>query len=252
MYDMALRSAENGMSEICFTDHVEDCAVNDALSFTVVEFESWEALYAEHEKVREALKDKLDVRLGAELSSINHMPEKAKYIYDTKELDFIIGSVHNLRNCDDFYFSKFDSLDDCMKTIEEYLDEYIEVADVGCCDVLGHLGYPQKYMARQGFFIDIMQYEDKLRELFSRIIPKGIGIEVNSSALHDVLGDTIPGLEIVRLYHDCGGEIITAGSDAHIVKNANIGIADAYELIKEAGFKYITAFNKHKPEFIKI
>ena len=75
---------------------------------------------------------------------------------------------------------------------------------------------------------------------------------MNASGLVHLLGDTIPPYSIVKRYRELGGEIITVGSDAHRQKNVGWHIDDAMEMIKRAGFEYITTFEKRKPSFIKI
>jgi histidinol-phosphatase (PHP family) len=49
-----------------------------------------------------------------------------------------------------------------------------------------------------------------------------------------------------------GGEILTIGSDAHKAEDVGKGINEAVMLAKEAGFKFITSFDKRKPIQIKI
>jgi len=62
----------------------------------------------------------------------------------------------------------------------------------------------------------------------------------------------LPGLDIIRIYKDLGGEIITVGSDAHNEKDLGSGIKQAYELAESCGFKYITTFTNRVPSFVKI
>jgi histidinol-phosphatase (PHP family) len=157
-----------------------------------------------------------------------------------------------LRDTDDFYCIKYPDFDEFRPTIVKYLEEHIDLAKFGCCDVLGHIGYMQKYMADQGKYFDMMEFSDLLSELFRTCVQNGIGIEVNTSSLHEKLGQFVPNKEVLKLYRQCGGEIITAGSDSHSVGHAGFAIKEAYELLRECGFKYVTIFKQHKPEFIKL
>jgi len=237
---------------MCFTDHADECCDAACLSFPPNPFLSQEGMYEEFERVRDELRGEIELLFGAELASINHAPETAKRFWEDERLDFIIGSVHNVRGRDDFYFMEYESEAQCAAITETYLDEYLEITRIGFCDVLGHIGYPEKYMVRRGFQTSVKDYPDKLRALLLSCVERGIGIEVNTSGLRCSLGKTIPDADVLRLYRSLGGELITAGSDAHCVGDAAEGIAEAYELLRACGFRYITTFRKHKPEMTAI
>ena len=83
------------------------------------------------------------------------------------------------------------------------------------------------------------------------IIDKGIGIEINCSGIRDGCGP-FPQPEVLRLYRQLGGEIITVGSDAHEAVNAGAGVADAYAMMRDAGFRYVTVYEKRKPVMVSI
>lgn len=252
MRDMALAAAKNGITELCFTDHADECCDPAWLSFPPNPFLSQEGMYEEFAALRDELSGEITLRFGAELASINHAPETARVFDTDKRFDFIIGSIHNVRSSDDFYFMNYESEEQCRAITERYLDEYMEIARLGCCDVLGHIGYPQKYMVKKGFKADVFDYPDKLRELFRLIVEAGIGIEVNTSGLRSKLERTIPDVRVLKLYRECGGEIITAGSDSHCVRDAGFGVSEAYELLRECGFKHIATFEKRKIKFTAI
>ena len=67
-----------------------------------------------------------------------------------------------------------------------------------------------------------------------------------------ILPEPNPCLDIVKMYHDLGGEIITVGSDAHEVKYFAYRFDVAADMLKNAGFNYYTIFNERKPEFIRL
>ena len=252
MEEMALAAYNKGFSILCFTDHADDCMQEADLSFTPDKYIEKHGIYDEYLKVRDTLKDKLTLRFGMELSAANQNPEMAKKLINLYPFDFIIGSVHNLTGTNDFYFLSYTDESECHSLMDRYLDEHIEMIKTGGFDVIGHIGYPMKYMARNHIKLDIKDHWDKVKTLLTCAIEKGIGIEVNSSGLRDAISTTIPGYDIIKLYHDLGGEIITTGSDSHTSDVVGYGIYEATELIKEAGFKYVTVFNQRKSEFIKI
>ena len=132
------------------------------------------------------------------------------------------------------------------------MTEHFELVKCGCCDVVGHIGYPLNHMLECGFKISLFDYYDRMRELLRKIAESGIGIEVNTSGLRRRINETAPAPGFVKLYRELGGEIITVGSDGHDTTQAGFGLEQGFEILREAGFKYVTVFDKRKPEFIKI
>lgn len=243
---------ERGMTHVCLTSHMENCVQDPTFEGQFPPFQEWDQLFAEFEAAKREFAGKMDLRLGAEIGAPHYLPEEGKKLYDHEGLDFVIGSIHNLRGAPDFYFYQYPSFEAVRPDVETYLDEYLELAGAGLCDVLGHIGYMQRYMARQGTGFDIMIYEDRLRAIFRRCIDRGVGIEVNTSGLRDTLRDFIPQPAALKLYRDMGGEIVTAGSDAHSAAGAGQGIREAYALLESLGFRYVCLFKDHKPEFVRI
>ena len=207
----------------------------------------------------------IDIKLGLELGEGNHDPARAKRVYAMPEYDFILGSLHNLRDEQDFYYIKYESYDQCWELYDRYLDELIELAGINCFDCMAHIGYCLRYMHRQGFDAEITmeRYGGKLDTLLRMLIENGKGIELNVADLvpggHDAPGEhdepllkPVPSIEILRRYRELGGDIITVGSDAHSVKAAGAGLREGYQLLSDIGFRYVAVYKRHKPEFKRI
>lgn len=62
----------------------------------------------------------------------------------------------------------------------------------------------------------------------------------------------LPDLSFIKLYKELGGEIITVGTDAHTKHFVGKHIPYGYELLKEAGFEYVTTFRNRQPIFNKL
>lgn len=253
MEDMAKSSREHGVSIMCFTDHVDmDDYVTGKLTDKAAGF--LENIHKTYAKLKDNMPEGIEVLCGMELGQANHDPERAKELAKTSNLDFIIASLHNLKDTPDFSENQYFSIDDCKKTLSAYLAESIELATIDCFDVMGHIGYTQRYMMRDGFNIPITMknYGDELTELFKTLIANGKGIEINCAGYRGIINDTIPASSVLGRYRELGGEIITVGSDAHCVADASIGNAKGYEALKRAGFEYVSIFRNRKVEFIKI
>ena len=86
------------------------------------------------------------------------------------------------------------------------------------------------------------------RELLRRVVETGRGMEVNTYR-----GKSIEEWrDLLTLYRSLGGELITVGADAHIPQSVGKGIPQAYELIRETGFRYITVYQGRKPHMLPL
>ena len=249
MRDMALAARDRGMAAVCFTDHVE---MDDSVTGQPApDWElRWPRILSTYRELMTHPPERIEVRLGMELGCPNHFPELADRIAAAPELDFILGSLHNLRATTDFYYYPYTSEDECARLNRLYLDELMEIARMDCFDVMAHIGYTCRYMARAGFRekIDTDRYGDQLRPLLGLLISRGKGIEINTSGMRQGNGP-YPGADILTLYRQLGGEIVTLGSDGHVPRDAGAGIAEAAELLKSLGFRYYAEFERRQPVF---
>ena len=85
----------------------------------------------------------------------------------------------------------------------------------------------------------------QLRQLFRTLIQSGRGIELNTTQ-GNTIGEWTP---VLKLYRDCGGEIITIGSDAHRPEYIGAGFSDACKLLQSLGFRRYCTYRNRKPEF---
>ena len=75
------------------------------------------------------------------------------------------------------------------------------------------------------------------------------GIEINTSSFAYKLEDLTPSRDILSLYYELGGKIITIGSDAHKAVNVGSHIDFIQQELKNIGFRYFCTFDKMKPVF---
>lgn len=254
MSEMAAASFKKGVSYICFTDH---CDMDDYRTGRSKDG-SYDHRQRTIEMYRKACNDapeELTIRLGMELGGGNHNPRVASEIASLPELDFIIGSLHNLKDIKDFYEFKYESAAQCMELMDAYADELIELAGMDFFDVMAHVGYTIRYMRRDGFNVsfDLTTFGDKIEHLLKTLIERGKGIEINCSGFRmEKIGGPTPTVDVLKLYRQLGGEIITIGSDAHRIPQAAEGLSQGFDILRELGYKYITVFEQRKPRFVKI
>jgi histidinol-phosphatase (PHP family) len=246
---MALAAAEKGLDEICFTDHVDiiDWQGEQTLSH------DWTPAEKQYADALKECGGRVKIRLGVELGQAAEDFSRAdRFLDGAPQLDFIIGSVHNTA---EKYgrkdFCTFSSRDEnyCRECIDAYLDEMLAVAKWGRFSVLGHMTLPLRYMNEDlGLHMTFDGFEDKCEAVFKEIIPKGLGIEINTNRGNSPL----PYGKILRQYRRLGGEIITMGSDSHSPRYIGCKFAENAELLRECGFEYFTTFEKMKPTFHKL
>ena len=73
-------------------------------------------------------------------------------------------------------------------------------------------------------------------------------IELNTSA-----GATVEQWrDVLELYRDLGGEVLTLGSDAHRPQHMAAAFPQALELIRETGFRWLCVYRQRTPLFCKV
>ena len=242
MTEMAEAALRAGMNEVCFTDHIEPVAWNGR---DPIEFYDWGAL---SEEFREALGDRIQLRLGIELGeAVLDLPRTAELLKDAPELDFIIGSTHILSErfgFVDMYFFHPEDEEEALLGIGDYLGLVRQTAEWGQFDVLGHLTLPLRYLnENQGFHLSFDPFEAEVEGILRTVVQKGRGIELNTNR-----GNTpLPDEKWLRMYRDLGGEIITLGTDAHTPEFAGCAVRERQELLRRCGFTRFCTFERRQP-----
>lgn len=233
--DTIVRAAiANGINEISFCDHYD---IDDVIEGIYPPFEA-DAARADIFAAKEKYDGKIHINYGVELGQPHVYPGEAKAFLQKYNFDFIIGSLHNLRGYPDYFFLKFESM--CPEQLEyimnRTLNELDEIIDFGQFSTLAHITYIQRYLSAAGVPFEFNKYADRFEIIFKKLISKNIALEVNTSGLRksDI---TMPGREPLALYKDCGGELITIGSDAHSVDDIGKGIIETADMLRELGFK---------------
>lgn len=249
-----------GLSEICFTDHVD----------YVIKFDHdvWHKMspaqqakergvlnvdyprYFENIKtLQQKYQGQLSIKQGLEFGMQVHTIPQFQKLFNTYPLDFVILSCHQVED-QEFWTYDFQK----GKTQAEYVARYYqEIYDVICqykdYSVLGHLDLIQRYTEpRSTFAIS----EELITKILKQVIADGKGIEVNTSSFHYNLSELMPERKILELYHKLGGTIITIGSDAHTAERLADHVEYIYNILKEIGYTHFCTFNNMEPVFHEI
>lgn len=241
MEDMVVGAIQKGLTEICFTEHIDYDYPDETIIF---DFD-----LGEYAKTLSHLQQKYDGKIilkkGIEIGVQPHLLEKYEALMLGETFDFTICSMHTTdkkslhykeifidRTTEEAYQLYYDELFTCIKSFKQF-------------NVLGHVDLIKRYSDKQ----PTAHFHDELAAIFNEIIPAGKGIELNTSGVRYGLSHAMPSDDVLKLYKQCGGEIITLGSDAHRVSDLAFQFKESLELLQSLDFKYLATFDKGRPTF---
>lgn len=250
---------KKGIQTMCFTDHFdkdypETPEGEEPLYFEFEPDEYFDRIYALRKKYKSDIKILAGVELG--LRNEPGIKEGVREFYDKfidkYDFDFIIGSTHVLENMDPYYKPYWEGRSS-MEGLEAYFNSVTENTQYyDGFMVYGHPDYIIRYIPDSIKDYNYADFMDITDIMLKKIIERGKGIEINTSGFKYGLGRPHPKFELLKRYRELGGEIITTGSDAHKSEHVAYDFNRAEELLKMAGFKYYTVFERRKAEFIRL
>ena len=249
MAEMALAAADMGLSAVTFTDHCDiEHYVTGEIDPGCYDGEARRAVY---EDARERAGSRIETLFGIEIGSANHHPDVAAEIC-ADGFDLVIASVHNVAGLPDFYTlgreGRLDDGEEDVRLLRRYAEEHLELARQGGFDVVGHIGYPLRYIEPRVPGLSLEPFRDIFAEALRVMIEKGIALELNTSCFRQGMVCT-PEPWLLRLYRDLGGELVTLGSDAHEPGLIAAGFDEGAAMLRAHGFERITRYIDRKPEF---
>lgn len=235
-----------GLSEICFTEHVDLMPADpDAGYFDPP------AYFTELERCRERFGGRLTVRAGAEFGESHRIRTEQAALTSAYPFDFIIGSLHWVGARSVMSLDYFEG-QTRRQAYEAYFAEMLNLIRDGDFDVLGHLDVPKRYAYPAHGRFESEEFSDEIRAVLEACIERGVGIELNIGSMRRTEGDPSPSPEVLRWYRELGGEILTLGSDGHRPPHMAHDFQRALAMIRAAGFTHLTTFERRKPEFVGI
>lgn len=240
-----LRAAEqNGLKEICFTDHLDydPLAVEQTLAFSTADYN------AAYDGLNSAV---LKIRRGMEFGMTVDNVAQFKKDLQRRPFDFVLGSIHFVDDLD-VYFKHYWEGKTVFQGERRFLEQTLACVQAHSdFDVLAHLTYIAK--ARENPCHRPVEYDDHrelLEEILKELVRKGKGLEVNTSGM-ERCGVYLPHKEYLCRFKELGGEIVTVGSDAHRSVHVGRHCREACELLKDI-FGYVCTFEERKPIFHKL
>ena len=262
--DVCALAIERGIDEICITDHVDydvrpdwDEYRRDPSCAKIFEGKpsinvDYERYFPAIEAARERFAPMLAVKTGMEFGVQSHTAERFHALFEqhADAWDFIILSIHQVGN-EEFWNGTFQK----GRTQDEYNMQYYEemlrvVQRFDDWSVLGHLDLIKRYDAA-GPWPD-ENARDIVAEIMKEAIRRGKGIELNTSSIRYGLSDLTPSEDILRLYRDLGGRILSIGSDSHKPEHLGAHIPMMRERLQAIGFTEFCTFDHMEPVFHRL
>ncbi len=251
--EMCRAAIDRGLFALAITDHCEAPFIRFGADCEFGCFdEQIPASFADATAARDKYAGRLKVLRGLELGEPTHDPSATEHALSYGDFDFVLASVHNIKNMQDFYYMNYRGVD-IDDLLARYFDELCQTAGFPRFDSLSHLTYPLRYIvAGTGSFPDLSKHADAIDDIFKILIKNKKALEINVSGLFKELKTTLPDETLVRRFRELGGEYITVGTDAHSADMVGKGIEQGIAVAKAAGFDSYVIYEKHKPISIPI
>lgn len=245
---MIQQAIRKNLSGICITDHMDYDYPDDPDLFLL----PLEKYFDTFSSLQEKYAGEFPVQIGIELGLQPHLAKKHADIVRQWPFDFVIGSSHVVHGIDPYYPHYYENRPE-SEAYEEYFSSILEnIRAFDGFDVYGHLDYVVRYGPQRNANYSYERYRGLIDEILKELIARGKGIEINTAGFKYGLGHPNPTEDIIRRYHELGGEIITVGADAHCPEHIAYDFRKVPEILKASGFRYAAYFKERKPVFYKL
>jgi len=248
MEDVVKDAIKIGINEICFTDHVDygikydwDCShsipYRNGEPFANVNYTKY---ISKITQMQQKYHTQIAIKIGLEFGVQMHTIPQYQKLFQNYNFDFIILSIHQVED-KEFWTQDFQK----GKTQKQYNERYYEemlnvVKNYKNYSVLGHMDLITRY--DEAGIYPFEKIKPIIEEILKIVIADGKGIELNTSYHRYHLKDTTPCIEILKLYRELGGNIITLGSDSHKPEHLGAYMQEAKTILKALGFKHFCTY----------
>ena len=246
MEDTIEKALEEGLSYLCFTDHIDYDYPVEGLTF---DFDPAE-YFRKIGEMKERYGSRIKILAGVELGMQEHLSKRYSELLRSWPFDFAIGSQHLVGGMDPYYPETFEGRNEndiYRLYFENMLTDIRVFRDF---DALGHLDYIVRYGSRKGRNYSYRQYADVIDEILKILVRDNHAIEINTAGIRKQLGFPNPHPEVLKRYRELGGTLVSIGSDAHKPYAVGFAFGTACEILKSCGFTHTVYYEKRKPRFV--
>ncbi|HHV39036.1 MAG TPA: histidinol-phosphatase HisJ family protein [Tepidimicrobium sp.] len=242
MEEMVQSAVEKGIKSICFTDHIDYDLSGDGINFEFRPVDYFKKI----NQMKYKYMGQIEILSGVEIGMQPHLVQRYNGLIDNHPFDFVIMSIHSIDK-KDIYIDQFTRGKKPMEALNIYYDYlYNCLEKFDNYDVVGHIDYIDRYFEDFSLIPDFKEYSSNIENILKIIIEKGKGLEVNTAGMRYKLGYYNPKAEILKLYKELGGEIVTIGSDAHNPEHIGYHYREAEKMLRDLGFKYTYIYRDRK------
>jgi histidinol-phosphatase (PHP family) len=187
------------------------------------------------------VREQTDLRLGIEMDFIPGREDRIANILDGREWDFVVGSVHFLRDhsLDTEDYSVWGAGESAEKIWRRYFETVAESARSGLYDIIGHpdlvkvwgKGAPQPDT-------DLRRYYEPTVEAF---LDAGVAVELSTAGWRKPVAEQYPSVPFLEMLVDAGCPLALS-SDAHQPDQVGYEYERAVELLESLGVHELAVF----------
>ena len=239
------RAIELGIDEYGFADHAP-MNYDPKYRMDISQKQQYEKWVLD---AKEKYKDKIKILLGYEVDYLDG------YILDEiikSKVDYLIGSVHFLRNKSDMW--GFDNPEfigvykskDIDSIWIEYFDAIKSMAKTGLFDIVGHFDLIKVFK-----FLPKKDIRLIAKDALLEIKKSNMVLEINPAGLRKPINETYPSKQLLELAFEMQINI-TFGSDAHSTDQVGFMYDKALLLATEVGYKKCISFENRDKKVITL
>lgn len=210
---------------------------------------------ADIKKAQESRNGKTELLCGIELGEPLHDLKATNEILKLTDYDFILCSLHNLKDMGDFFWLDYQK-EDIPKLLKKYFLELTECVQWGGFNSLAHITYPLRYICGKfNLPFEPDDYKQEIDELLSLLAKSDKALEFNTCRNAELSLSTINecrDIPFLKRFKELGGKFVTLGSDAHKIQDLAKGIDGAMDILYELGYREVTVYKKGEPVLFPI
>lgn len=240
MEEMVKSALEKNGKTICFTDHVE-FGIGPEKIDVVFRVEDY---FKKFRQLRYSYAGKIEILAGAELGLQPGELDKYRDFAASAPFDHVIAAIHTVRNMD--VYTELSRRYPAKEAIRMYYEDMLScLEDYSDYDSLAHIDFIDRYFLPDNPAPPFESYRELVEPVLRVLIENGKALEVNTGGLRR-LPYAHPKKEILQLYAQMGGELLTMASDAHKPADIYHAFRETEKMLKEMGFKYIFKYKERK------
>jgi histidinol-phosphatase (PHP family) len=195
-------------------------------------------------KLKDQMKDRIDVRLGLEADYLPGLETYLEKQLSSADFDYVLGSVHwHLPEWQDRFWAG-----DPQAFTESYFQQLAQAAETGLFDCLSHPDLIKNYSAETWDFEKVRPY---VTAALDRIAETGVAMELNTSGRLKTFPEFNPGPQMLQLMHERDIPVVV-GSDAHSPERVGESFGEALDCIEQAGYRNVRFYCKRQPEIMSL